>query len=78
MGVSLLDEGIPPFIPLQKAPAIPTPRSQDSLADPFAALLLLLFLFALGLTFLPGVLVLRIHYFLHQPPSDPKNTGRPQ
>lgn len=40
---------------MQKAPAIPTPRSQDSLADPFPAVLLLLFLFALGLTFLRGV-----------------------
>lgn len=39
---------------MQKAPAIPTPRSQDSLADPFPAVLLLLFLCAPGLTFLRG------------------------
>ena len=35
-------------------------------------MLLLLFLFALGLTFIRGVLVLRIHYFLHQPPLRPE------
>ena len=42
-------------VDLQKAPAISTPRSRDFLAQPFPALLLLLLLFAPGLTFLRGV-----------------------